>query len=376
MNYQLAPSLRVDNVGDFPLATTYPRRHGVSGRHIQNEGLFRRLLVRERKRADRLNQPLAVLVLAAEDLRPAAASSIWTNAIEAVARVRETDVAGWLDYDSRIGIILYDLPALDPVYARELEVRIRRELARRLPSDVVARFSIALHIHSSAPHTPCDHDQVTEPRRGIGTAIKRSLDILGSAALLLLLVPVLAVIAGLVKLKSPGPILFRQVRVGRNMKPFKMLKFRTMHVNADPALHRAFVSEFIASSHKSHPEDGAAVFKLVADPRITPIGAVLRRTSLDELPQLWNVLRGEMSLVGPRPPLPYEVEQYRPWHARRVVEAKPGITGLWQVGGRSRTTFDDMVRLDLQYAKAQSVWTDIKILLATPAAVFSGKGAC
>ena len=107
-----------------------------------------------------------------------------------------------------------------------------------------------------------------------------------------------------------------------------------------------------------------------------PIGRILRRTSLDELPQLWNVLRGDMSLVGPRPPLAYEVEQYQSWHRRRVLEAKPGLTGLWQVTGRSRTTFDEMVRLDLRYAQSCSVWTDIKILLATPRAVISGKGAC
>jgi len=110
--------------------------------------------------------------------------------------------------------------------------------------------------------------------------------------------------------------------------------------------------------------------------RITPIGHFLRKTSLDELPQLWNVLTGDMSLVGPRPPLPYEVEQYKPWHCRRVVDAKPGITGLWQVTGRSRTTFDEMVRLDLRYARTRSLWTDIKILLQTPAAVIAGKGAC
>ncbi len=109
---------------------------------------------------------------------------------------------------------------------------------------------------------------------------------------------------------------------------------------------------------------------------MTPIGQFLRKTSLDELPQFWNVLRGDMSLVGPRPPLAYEVQQYKPWHYRRVLEAKPGITGLWQVTGRSRTTFDDMVRLDLRYARTWSVWTDVKILLATPRAVISGKGAC
>ena len=132
---------------------------------------------------------------------------------------------------------------------------------------------------------------------------------------------------------------------------------------------------FIKSSAQLHPTGRKAVFKLTNDPRVTPIGRMLRKTSLDELPQLWNVLRGDMSLVGPRPPLAYEVEQYRPWHRRRVLEAKPGITGLWQVKGRSRTTFDEMVRLDLQYARTRSLWTDIKILLATPRAVISGKGA-
>ena len=117
------------------------------------------------------------------------------------------------------------------------------------------------------------------------------------------------------------------------------------------------------------------MFKIVDDPRVTPLGHFLRRSSLDEFPQFWNVLTGEMSLVGPRPPLPYEVARYKRWHRRRLLEAKPGITGLWQVTGRSRTTFDEMVRLDLRYARNYSVWTDVKILLATPRAVLSGKGA-
>ena len=136
------------------------------------------------------------------------------------------------------------------------------------------------------------------------------------------------------------------------------------------------MSWFIQSSGQSQESPANTTFKLAHDPRITPIGHLLRKTSLDELPQFWNVLSGDMSLVGPRPPLAYEVEQYKPWHCRRVLEAKPGITGLWQVTGRSRTTFDEMVRLDLRYAKSYSLWTDIKILLATPRAVISGKGAC
>jgi lipopolysaccharide/colanic/teichoic acid biosynthesis glycosyltransferase len=134
------------------------------------------------------------------------------------------------------------------------------------------------------------------------------------------------------------------------------------------------VTQFITSGGQSEPVKDAP-FKIANDPRITPLGHFLRKTSLDELPQFWNVLCGEMSLVGPRPPLAYEVEKYKQWHCRRVLEAKPGITGLWQVTGRSRTTFDEMVRLDLRYARKRSVWNDIRILLATPGAVVGGKGA-
>jgi len=178
-----------------------------------------------------------------------------------------------------------------------------------------------------------------------------------------------------VKLGSPGPVFFRQQRVGYMMKPFTMLKFRTMHVGADPTVHQQFVSQFIRS-RLPVDDPATALFKLTRDPRITPIGRILRKTSLDELPQIWNVLRGEMSLIGPRPPLRYEFVEYKPWHRRRLLEAKPGITGLWQVAGRSRTTFDEMVRLDLRYARRRSLWMDIRIFLATPAAVISGKGAC
>jgi len=215
------------------------------------------------------------------------------------------------------------------------------------------------------------------PAARVRSFLKRALDIAASALLLFVLAPVLILIAALVKLKSPGPVFFRQSRVGEHGRPFTMLKFRTMRVNADSAIHKEFVSQLINGSSPAGG-DGAkeAPFKIVNDPRVTSIGHLLRKTSLDELPQLWNVLRGDMSLVGPRPPLPYEVEQYKPWHYRRVLEAKPGITGLWQVSGRSRTTFDDMVRLDLRYAKNQSAWADIRILLATPRAVISGKGAC
>jgi lipopolysaccharide/colanic/teichoic acid biosynthesis glycosyltransferase len=188
--------------------------------------------------------------------------------------------------------------------------------------------------------------------------------------------PIYLLVAALVRATSPGPALFRQTRVGWMGRPFTMIKFRTMHADADHLLHHQFVTGFIKAGGQGQEVRTDALFKLSNDPRVTPLGRVLRRTSLDELPQLWNVLRGDMSLVGPRPPLFYELEQYQPWHLRRVMEAKPGMTGLWQVAGRSRTTFDGMVRLDLRYAKTRSLRTDLKILLATPAAAISGKGAC
>ena len=153
-----------------------------------------------------------------------------------------------------------------------------------------------------------------------------------------------------------------------------MLKFRTMQVGTDERIHRDYVESFIQQGQAA-TSGKDTVFKLVNDPRITSVGNFLRKSSLDELPQFWNVLRGEMSLVGPRPPIPYEVARYKSWHRRRVLEAKPGITGPWQVTGRSRTTFDDMVRMDLRYVANCSFWTDVKILLATPRAVLSRSGA-
>jgi lipopolysaccharide/colanic/teichoic acid biosynthesis glycosyltransferase len=144
-----------------------------------------------------------------------------------------------------------------------------------------------------------------------------------------------------------------------------------MKVNNDPAIHKAYVQNLI----QKKVDQSNGTFKIKNDPRITKVGRFIRKTSLDELPQFINVLKGEMSLVGPRPPIPYEFEHYYLWHRRRILEAKPGITGEWQVQGRSRTTFDDMVRMDLHYIRHQSVWLDLKILIKTPFAVVSGDGA-
>jgi lipopolysaccharide/colanic/teichoic acid biosynthesis glycosyltransferase len=208
---------------------------------------------------------------------------------------------------------------------------------------------------------------------------KRAMDVTGSLMLLAIGSPVLLAVAVAVKLSSRGPILYRQQRIGQYGKPFTFLKFRSMYVNNDPTEHKNYVLKLIAGQAQRHPGNGngdcAGVYKLTQDVRITRVGGFLRRTSLDELPQLINVLRGEMSLVGPRPAIPYEVAAYQTWHRRRLLEVKPGITGLWQVNGRNRIGFDEMVRLDLRYAREWSPWLDLKILFRTPRAVVAGAGA-
>jgi len=208
-------------------------------------------------------------------------------------------------------------------------------------------------------------------------ALKRGLDVLGSLAALVLFAPLFSVIAVAIRLTSAGPVLFRQERFGENLTPFMFYKFRSMYVNCDEAIHKAYVTRLIAGCPDvtCTTAEERSVLKIVRDPRVTPFGKILRRSSLDELPQLWNVLRGDMSLVGPRPCLRYELEQYSPRHRLRLIGAKPGMTGLWQVSGRSTLSFDEMVRLDLVYLKERSLWLDIKILLRTPWAVISCVGA-
>jgi lipopolysaccharide/colanic/teichoic acid biosynthesis glycosyltransferase len=188
----------------------------------------------------------------------------------------------------------------------------------------------------------------------------------------------LAIIAAIIKLTSNGPVIFEQERLGQFGARFKCMKFRTMYTNNDPKIHQEYVQQFIAGIDGLNNSDrpDKPIYKLTNDPRVTSIGRFLRKTSLDELPQFWNVLRGDMSLVGPRPPVPYEFEIYDIWHRRRVLEVQPGVTGLWQVSGRNHTKFDEMVRLDLRYCQNWSLWLDLKILIATPWAVFNGNGAC
>ncbi len=194
--------------------------------------------------------------------------------------------------------------------------------------------------------------------------LKRTMDVAISGAALLALSPFMLLIAALIKLDSAGPVFFVQERVGLNGRRFRMFKFRSMKTDADESLHREYLQQLIRDGAAAEAGDGETLYKLTNDPRITRLGHFIRRTSLDELPQLFNVLRGEMSLVGPRPPIQYEVDEYKSWHQRRL-HIRPGITGLWQVSGRNLLTFEEMVRLDIAYIERWSLWLDFKILVKT-----------
>lgn len=299
---------------------------------------------------------------------------------------RETDLIGWCTAETTLGLLLLELGGSEVKDALEVvRNKIRNQVLSKIGASSAA-ITIEFHVvppYSSAGTGTANREDIfevlwSEMRAGqrILDGVKRTIDICASLLLLTALSPLLAVIAVCIRMTSSGPAFFRQGRVGFRAQIFSMYKFRTMIVGCDDKAHREYVARFISGRAEEHlDENGHSVFKLTNDQRITRIGCFLRRTSLDELPQLWNVLRGDMSLVGPRPPLPYEVERYELWHRRRVYDLKPGITGLWQVRGRSRCTFDEMTRMDLQHEKPHSLALYFRVLLATPNAVINGHGA-
>ena len=364
----------------------------LDSNEILSEEAFRRMISIERKRSERSQRPFVLLLI--DTVRSQSGDKqarVLLDMLSALqGATRETDITGWYTTNSVAGVMFTEI-VLDNDNKEVLGTilsRIGTLLREKLDTDQFSRVKFSFHVFpddwdSQDPERPSnptlypDLEKRQESNR-LGRATKRMIDVLGSLSLLALLSPVFLAIAVAVKLTSEGPVLFRQKRIGEYGTPFTFLKFRSMYTDNDSSQHKEYVRQLIAGQAAKQPTDGngEGVFKLTNDPRITPVGSFLRRTSLDELPQFLNVLRGEMSLVGPRPPVPYEVEAYATWHRRRLLEAKPGITGLWQVEGRSRVGFDDMVRLDLRYARNCSPWLDLKILIQTPKAVIAGNGAC
>ena len=362
----------------------------LGDRGILNAEEFRRMITLERKRSERSRKPFMLLLLDMGDELPSERNGrILGKILSALAlSTRDTDVTGWYSNNCVVGVMFTEIAIEDGGSTpTTIITRVTQTLQKNLTLEQFNRVTLSFHVFPEG----WDHDaeqgstnstlypdlSQREDGRKLSRKMKRAMDIVGSSLALAFFSPLFLLIAIAVKLSSDGPVFFRQRRVGQYGNSFMFLKFRSMYANNDAQVHKQYVQQLIAGKADQHPSNGngLGVYKLTKDSRITRVGAFLRKTSLDELPQFINVLQGEMSLVGPRPPIPYEVEAYEIWHRRRLLEAKPGITGLWQVSGRSRVKFDDMVRLDLQYARNWSPWMDIKILLRTPGAVVLGEGA-
>jgi lipopolysaccharide/colanic/teichoic acid biosynthesis glycosyltransferase len=216
------------------------------------------------------------------------------------------------------------------------------------------------------------HNQRTCEKREIYPVLKRLLDIIIALSMVIILAPVMLVVAIAIKLDSKGPIIFRQTRIGKNHQPFTFYKFRSMCHNADSTVHKQFVQSLINGKTAESRCNGT--YKLTTDKRITRVGKFIRKASLDELPQLFNIIKGDMTLVGPRPPIPYEVAEYKDWHHRRL-DVTPGLTGLWQVEGRSLVSFDEMCAMDIAYVERRSLLLDLVLMVETIPVVLSGRGA-
>ena len=345
------------------------------------ERYFKNLLIIERKRSERSRKHF-LLMLIDISLVTSVKQDPFIKKMADVLEIstRDIDIKGWYKHKKILGIIFTEshkdcwkilLSKVKSNISKILEHSVSKlieiswiDFPQENDNEKPERDNSEINLYK--PH---DHELI--PHKA-SIAAKRTVDIIGSLFGLILFSPVFIIVPILIKFSSKGPVFFKQQRSGKGGKTFPFIKFRSMRVNNDATIHKDFVTNFIKGNIKETENGEKPCFKIKNDPRITPIGRFLRKTSLDEVPQFFNVLKGDMSLVGPRPSIPYEVEQYDIWHKRRVLEVKPGITGLWQVEGRSASTFDNMVRLDLQYIKKWSFLLDIKLLLKTPFTLAKG----
>ena len=376
---------RQDRISNIPNPLSEPALE----RKPLDEESFRRIIAVERKRTERSKAPFVLMLLEVANYAADKAGTALESVISVLmSSSRETDLVGWYKERTTVGALFTGLMAGDKnSILNTILSRVSSSLRDELTFEQFNLVSISLHYfpddwdddRPGRPSNPALYPDLTNQDKGRRPLLimKRVIDIIGGVALSLLCLPLCLIIAVVVRATSRGPILFRQKRVGQHGRQFVFLKFRSMFVNNDHSVHREFVTKLIRSENDAKESDGGdgKVYKLTSDKRITPVGRFLRRTSLDELPQFWNVIVGDMSLVGPRPPIPYELAAYQTWHRRRLLEVKPGITGLWQVTARSKVDFDEMVRLDLRYAMAWTPWLDLKILFRTPLAVIKGAGA-
>jgi exopolysaccharide biosynthesis polyprenyl glycosylphosphotransferase len=377
---------RSDNgsqLSPLPVGTVF-----LGERKVLDEVSFQKMISLERKRTERSKKPFLLMLLDAGDFFPPDHNShALTKILGALATsTRETDVTGWYKGNTVVGVMFTEVVIEDKnTILSTMFSRVSSALRDVLSFEQFNQISVSFHLFPEEwgddmpqrPSNPTLYPDLRDRDKNnrLFSITKRLMDIVGSSLAILLFAPVFVAIAIAVKLSSKGSVVFKQQRLGQFGHTFTCLKFRSMTSDGDFTIHQEFMKRVIAGNYSGSDEQGKPVFKMTNDPRVTSVGRFLRRTSLDELPQFFNVLKGDMSLVGPRPPLSYEYREYDIWHRRRILEVKPGITGLWQVRGRSRVRFDDMVRLDLEYVRKSSILLDLKILAQTPRAVLFGDGA-
>jgi lipopolysaccharide/colanic/teichoic acid biosynthesis glycosyltransferase len=367
---------------DWSARSDAPTRSSTAAADVAPEAVFMQTLRREVRRSERSGRPFALALISGDPFVGGNGPGIVSDIAATIASsTRETDWLGWYEQDAALGVLLTEIGDVDDGKVELIAQKVSSALQNAVSEEDFNGLKLEVRLFAPQSDDPDDDGWRESIYRELCSQkpvyaeglLKRTIDIVGSLIAMLVFLPVFLVIALLVKSSSRGPVLFCQKRIGAYGRLFEFYKFRSMYADNDPSLHRDYVSKLIEGA--KHAQQPNGMYKLVDDPRVTPLGRLLRKYSLDELPQFMNVLLGDMSLVGPRPPLLYEFERYRGWHRRRVMEIKPGLTGLWQVEGRSRTTFDEMVRMDLHYAKTQSLWLDLKIILQTPSAMLSGNGA-
>jgi lipopolysaccharide/colanic/teichoic acid biosynthesis glycosyltransferase len=347
-----------------------------------SEEYFREMLVLERKRSERSKKPFLFVTIEINPEYKIHRDIRFSRRMQKfiMNATREIDIKGWLERHRTMGLIYNEY---NPDFTETILTKIRTAIEDSFGPELSKGMALSWSLFPEEEADDHADDSVADPRlyprpskridaNKFSRCAKRCIDIAGSLVGIILLSPVLVFTAIAVKLSSKGPVFFTQKRVGQGGRLFTFIKFRSMRVSQDCSAHKEFIKQFIQNSVKASSAGGTTVYKMKNDPRVTPLGKFLRKTSIDELPQLFNVLIGDMSLVGPRPAIPYEVEEYDIWHRRRVLEVKPGITGFWQVKGRSTTSFEAMVRMDIQYSKQWSLAWDIALIFQTPFALLKG----
>jgi lipopolysaccharide/colanic/teichoic acid biosynthesis glycosyltransferase len=355
------------------LAGAHQWAHGILGHDD-----FLLQMRHEKRRAERSKLPLSIVVYHLND----DAAGEFEDLLELLrGRKRETDSLGVLG--NSVAAVLCPDTGTNGVdtFAQEHDANIKRLGATAVKATYPDHLFEQLTSNEELPSLPAVMLADAPGMPAVEYALKRPIDVVGSLLALCLFAPIMLLTALAIRLTSPGPVIFRQTRVGKGGVSFTFYKFRSMAADSDDGIHRKFVADLIKNDETGKDANahamavGPSIYKIRTDPRVTRVGRIIRKTSIDELPQLFNVLKGDMSLVGPRPPIPYETANYEAWHLRRVLAVRPGITGLWQVDGRSRVTFSDMVRMDLRYVRRCSLTTDLKILFKTVRAVLRCEGA-